>query len=100
MTITERKYEFDDLVFEEMFDGLRHNALFKHNDKTLSVAYGRGNYGSGPSESGGTYEIAMWYDDDPGTLIQLDEHDEVLGWQSEDHVTKIMTDMQNGLFDR
>jgi hypothetical protein len=45
--------------------------------------------------SKGTYEVAMFYKND---MIPLGLHDDVLGWQSKDQVTKHMADaQQNGV---
>lgn len=88
----------DSLQFSEFYIG-KFNATFKHEKLVLSVSYGEGLYGSGPTENGdGTYEVAMWREgcDD---WIKLSDHDDVAGWMSGRQVNGLIADMQNGKFD-
>ena len=61
------------------------------NGYTVSVQFGSGNYcenRDGKKDRSSNAEIAAW--DANGKWIQLDEHDDVLGWQSADQVLAIM----------
>ena len=89
----------DTLDFKEYYPN-RYNATFKHKGLVLSVSYGAGMYGSGPTENGdGSYEIALWREgcDD---WIQLTEGDTVAAWQPGDRVNSLIHDIQNGVYDR
>ena len=91
------KKDFNDLVFNahaNVENGIQ-ASLDLGNDITISVvsmkertsAYG-GLYGDA---SEGTYEVAVFHH---GNMIPLSPFDDVLGWQTEDELTQLMSSLQ------
>ncbi len=54
---------------------------------TLSVVYGQGMYGRGPTHD--TYEVAV-SQLDHDELLPLSRENDVLGWQNEEEITSLM----------
>ena len=95
---------FDDLVFKKHpnVDGglmarldLEHYQVSVVTMKGVKPQYG-GLYGS---QADGTYEVAVFSNTKSGghDMIRLNEWDDVLGWQTADEITAIMTKIQEGL---
>ena len=86
--------QFEDLKFindtryphEEFGQSPKYNASFEAGKYSLSVVYGGGCYGYGPSSD--TYEIALFDDNDDMVALQHDE--QIAGWQSADDISKLM----------
>jgi hypothetical protein len=87
---------FDDLEFKKQ----PHRNAFQATcdlgkGLTLSVVYGEGNYSDVSVVDGvkipESYEIAMFFGND---FVPLQQHDDVLGWQTPDHINKIMNEAQ------
>lgn len=80
----------------DLFDqSPRYHATYKHGDIRLSIGYGGGMYGSGPSSD--TYEMHMWMQtdkhgltDDKPQVIQLDGHNDAVGWCDMKQVTHVI----------
>ena len=60
-------------------------------DYTLSVVYGSGLYGDGPTHD--TYEMAV-YQSGHEDLLPLSDDDDVLGWQNSEEITRLMRILQ------
>ena len=58
----------------------------------LSVAYGDYVYSSMISGEPETYEVALWFGND---LVPLASTDEVLGWQTKDHINHLIEQISN-----
>lgn len=53
----------------------------------LSVAYGSGVYSDTEGPGPKTYEVALFFGND---MVPLSKFDEVLGWQTEDHINNLI----------
>lgn len=79
---------FDDLVFGPHRNGDKDSVQAWHtlpNGITISVVGGRGLYGDGIN----SFEIGAWPKEGQ-EWIKLSEHDDVIGWQNKDEVTKVI----------
>ena len=81
---------FADLVFEPHANdptGIQAR-LDLGNGLEFSVISGNGCYGS---VDAGTYEVAVYHNDEP---LPLSPFDSVLGWRTEDELTELMGELQ------
>ena len=90
---------FEDLTFTQVYKKKKHGVeqWNAHLDLgcglTLSVAYGSGVYSSlNDDDEPETFEVALWFGRD---LVPLQTTDEVLGWQSKDHINNLIEQIVN-----
>ena len=79
---------FDDLVFKPHTNRIKGAVQAWHklpNGITISVVGGKGLYGDGIN----SFEVGAWPKEGQ-ELIKLSEHDDVIGWQNKDEVTKVI----------
>jgi hypothetical protein len=83
---------FKDLLFTEMdHKPTAFNATLQLGHLDISVGYGEGLYGSGPSYD--TYEVSVW-DRNTEKIVPLSASDDVIGWQSKSEVDSLMVNIQ------
>ena len=89
---------FDDLVFVQTYRKKNHgvNQWNAHLEikpgLVLSVAYGSGVYSTMNDDEPETFEVALFFGND---MVPLDTFDEVLGWQSKDHINNLIEQITN-----
>jgi hypothetical protein len=75
---------FQDLVFKPHANKMPDAVQALHelpNGIMISIVGGTGLYGNGRN----SFEMAAWHKGNP-EFIMLSEHDEILGWQSEEQI--------------
>ena len=83
---------FKDLQFKVMdHKPTAFNATLQLGHLDISVGYGDGLYGSGPSYD--TYEVSVW-DRDTDKIVPLSASDDVLGWQHKNEIDALMVTIQ------
>ena len=89
---------FDDLVFVQVYEKKRHgrsqwNAQLElRPGLVLSVVYGSGVYSTMNDDQPETFEVALFFGND---TVPLSKFDEVLGWQTEDHINNLIEQITN-----
>ena len=84
---------FDDLNFTQSYQKKKHgvnqwNAWLEiRPGLVLSVAYGSGVYSTMNNDEPETFEVALMFGND---FVPLSKFDEVLGWQSKDHINNLI----------
>ena len=83
---------FDDLKFMvDQTRANRHRAIIHLDIYSMSVVFGDGTYGKGPTHD--TYEVAAW-ECDRDDFLHLSEDSDVLGWQNAAEITSLMKILQ------
>ena len=89
---------FEDLRFIETYQKKKHgvsqwNAQLEiRPGLVLSVAYGHGVYSTMNNDEPETYEVALFFGND---FVPLSKFDDVLGWQSKDHINHLIEQITN-----
>ena len=83
---------FKDLQFNEIpYKSGAYNAVLNLGTYSISVGYGKGLYGGGPSYD--SYEV-MVFDTDTDETVPLSDADDVLGWQHKTDIDNLMISIQ------
>lgn len=89
---------FEDLNFSQTYQRRKHgvdqwNARLEIKPGlVLSVAYGSGVYSTMNDDEPDTFEVALFFGND---MVPLSKFDDVLGWQSKDHINNLIEQITN-----
>jgi hypothetical protein len=96
--MTNIKKTFSDLVFEShanVADAVQARLDLGNDFEISVVSMNNGGHGLYGNASAGTYEVAVFHNDE---MAPLAKYDNVIGWQDADLITRLMTEVQvNGL---